>query len=257
MCIDSMIKQLNLWKALVRYNDGTTRYFFPTDKDMKFKSYAGFLDAKLLTNKDAYRLSILQSGSNVANLQVMPVMVSYDTKTKRITEIAENDIDTSGTDGEKSNVKQGLLFEKKVNVILKEMFADVKYNISMQGHSGEIWQLDFIVNDSLVLEVSTEKRSEIKVNTTFLKFIDIKQKYPNYKFALLLENSYKKVYGRHGMEKTERLNLLAPHRTFLAFGFAIIVLDNMKNLMPFIEDKSDSLRCSSLTNDELTKSSLF
>jgi len=242
-----MIKPEEIWQVIASYTDGTTKEFFPTDNDTKLKTRTGYLNAKVFTNKDAYRIGMSQAGDNVSNLQVMPVKVTYDTKTKQVLrKLVQND-ESIDLQSENTPPKLGSLFEKKVNSVLHELFDDVKYNVSMEGHSGQIWQIDFVVDNSLILEVSIEKRSEIKVNTTFLKFVDLARKHPNYKFALLFETPYKKIYGRPGMEKTDHLYRLAPHKTFIAFGFTILTLDDVRNLIAFAKGIIDAYQCSKAT----------
>lgn len=241
-----MLKKEKLWKALVYYRDGTSKTFFQTDKGSKIKTYTGYLGMSF-TNRDAYEIALSQAGSNVKSLQVWPVEVTYNTKTKQIIE-ENSDNGNMAIDWQsgKSNAETGTLFESHVERRLKELFINVRRSVSLQGHSGEIWQNDFMVNDSLILEVSVDKRSEIKVNTTFLKFVDMARKHEDYKFALILESAYKKIYGKSGMEKREYISLLSPHRTFLAFGFPIVLFNDVEKLVPFYEGKLNACDCSSI-----------
>ncbi len=251
-----MIKRESVWKAKVYYQNGTTRTFLPNDKQFRLHSATGCLNARLYTFRDAYSATVAQAGSDLKNAEVWPVEIQYDTKTKQVIVVPpicsrEGKRIMDYTSG-KNNVEQGRLFEDYIEGRLRQLFTNVRRNVWTRGYSGQIWQIDFLLDDSLALEVSTEKRSEIKVNATFLKFVDISRNFENHKFALLLAGSYKKVYGRKGMEKEKYVNPLAPHKTFLAHNFAIVLADYIENLVLFYERKLDACHCSSIPPTEIS-----
>lgn len=253
-----MIRKEFAWKAKTSYENGKSEIFLIDDKEYShlIGKSLGYLNAKTYTFRDAYLAVTKIIKSKAKNIQVWPVEIQYDTKTKQVKELPKQ----SGLDENlqadsyllgKTNVERGKLFEDYIEVMLQKMFTEVRRNVWTQGRSGQIWQIDFLVGNKLVMEASTEKRSEIKVNTTFLKFIDLKEILQDHKFALLLASSYKKVYGQKGMVKQDRIIPLSPHKTFLSHNFAIMLVSDIKNLMSFYQGKLDALHCSSILSRDI------
>ena len=151
--------------------------------------------------------------------------------------------------GTKQNVA-GREFEERVYLVLCKSFRQVQRNQRLEGSSGVRWNVDFIVDGSLLVEASTQKSTETKINSTFMKFADIIRKEPQLKCVLLFE----RFHVRQRRRSHRKVFPTSAYRTMLAFGFAILTIDDVSKLVHFKSGTLDSKETSSFPTDFVSRS---
>ena len=121
------------------------------------------------------------------------------------------------------------LFEADIGSKLSEKFRNVEPHARIRGYSGINWNVDYLVDSSLIVEATVQKRLETKINSTFIRFMDITRLHPELKGALLVEKLhvlFHRTLGKHYFPTSE-------YRTFLSFGFAIVTPGGLPKLADF------------------------
>ena len=101
--------------------------------------------------------------------------------------------------------------------------------------------MDFLVDSNCVVEATIQKRLETKITSTFLRFVDITKKHPNFKCALIVDEVhvlFHKTLGKKYFPTSE-------YRVFLASGFALLALDDITKLRDFLSGERTALQSSS------------
>jgi len=136
-------------------------------------------------------------------------------------------------------------FERSVLQLLRSQFEKVESKAGVQGYSGITWRVDALVNDCLVVEVSMQKRLETKINSTFLRFVDITRRNPQVKAALVFEDLY--VGYHHSLGK--KFFPTSEYRTMIQHGFPILTPLTLPQLVNFMAGKANALEVSSKPSD--------
>jgi len=138
-------------------------------------------------------------------------------------------------------VARGGEFESLVEKKLGELFSQVETHVPIEGFSGVHWRVDFLVDSTLIVEASVQRRLETKINSTFLRFVDITRRQPNLKAALVLEElrvGFHKSLGKKYFPTSE-------YRTMLLHGFPVVALEDFARLAGFSKGEAAAIDVSS------------
>jgi len=97
--------------------------------------------------------------------------------------------------------------------------------------------VDALVNDSLVVESSVQKRLETKINSTFLRFVDITKQNQRMKAALVFENLYVGYHRSLG----KKFFPTSQYRTMIQHGFPLLTPDVLPKLVNFNDGRLSAL----------------
>jgi DNA-binding MarR family transcriptional regulator len=120
-------------------------------------------------------------------------------------------------------------FEASIFEVLSRTFKRVEVHKQLEGFSGVRWKVDFLVESDLIVEASVQKRIETKIDSTFLKFIDIARNHGGFKEALVFENLY--VGYHHTLDR--RYFPTSQYRTMIQHGFPIMTLKDLPRLQEY------------------------
>lgn len=126
----------------------------------------------------------------------------------------------------RAKTARGTSFESAIKSWLETHFQRVEAHKRVEGFGGVRWNVDFLVDSCLVLEASVQRRLETKINSTFLRFVDIVRKHPEFKAALILEKLHVGMHKSLG----KKYFPTSEYRTMIAHGFPIVSLDDMSKL---------------------------
>lgn len=132
-------------------------------------------------------------------------------------------------------------FELQVERRLGNLFGQVEVHKRIEGLSGVHWRVDFLVNSNLIIEASVQRRLETKINSTFLRFVDVTRKRPNFKAALVLEEIHVEYHKR----KRKKYFPTSEYRTMITHGFAIVSLDDLAKLEQYARGEANAVEISS------------
>jgi hypothetical protein len=141
----------------------------------------------------------------------------------------------------REQVVRGGEFESRVGKQLSELFGTIESHKQMEGFSGVHWKVDFLVDSNLVIEVSVQRRLETKVNSTFLRFVDLTRKLPRIKAALVLEELYVGFHKSQG----KKFFPTSEYRTMLLHGFPIVAVNDLAKLVSFNKGETTAFEISS------------
>jgi len=141
----------------------------------------------------------------------------------------------------REQVVRGGEFESRVGKQLGELFGTIESHKQMEGFSGVHWRVDFLVDSNLVIEVFVQRRLETKVNSTFLRFVDLNRKLPRIKAALVLEELYVGFHKSQG----KKFFPTSEYRTMLLHGFPIVAVQDLEKLVSFKNGEKTAVEISS------------
>jgi hypothetical protein len=122
---------------------------------------------------------------------------------------------------------KGREFEQRVYELLLNIFSKVSREQYISGKSGYVYKVDFMCDDSIIIECTLQKK---RFDQYFLQFFDMKQAHPDYTFIYLTDNDFSIINSR---KKEYTHNNLFPWRSFNVFtsyGFHFITLEDMDKI---------------------------
>jgi hypothetical protein len=137
------------------------------------------------------------------------------------------------------------VFESSVGARLQSLFRTVETHRRIVGFSGITWNVDFLVNSNFVVEATTQRRLETKINSTFIRYADIFRKHPEMKGALVVEKVHVLLHHARG----KKYFPTSEYRTFLAFGYPLVSIEDVQRLVSFHEGSSAASEVSSRPAD--------
>lgn len=141
----------------------------------------------------------------------------------------------------RTQVSRGSEFESAVQERLGRLFAQVETHKRIEGFSGIRWRVDFLVDSKLVVEASVQRRLETKINSTFLRFVDIVRNHPSWRATLIVDGlhvGFHKGLGKKYFPTSE-------YRTMMAFGFPVLTLADLAKLLEYEKGSVSALEVSS------------
>ena len=136
---------------------------------------------------------------------------------------------------------RGSGFEALVHSELQSLFKRVDIHAKVKGHSGINWTVDALVNGSLIVEASVQKRLETKIDSTFLRFVDITRLNQNIKAALVFESMYVGFHRTLG----KKFFPTSEYRTMIEHGFPILTPGAIPRLVEFFNGEKSASEISS------------
>jgi len=115
----------------------------------------------------------------------------------------------------------------------------------IKGYSGVKWRVDFLAGSNLVVEASVQRRLETKIDSTFLKFVDITREHDGLKATLVFEDLY--VGNRHSLGK--KFFPTSEYRTMVSHGFPILTPNELPRLLEFQRGEISAIEISSKPRD--------
>jgi hypothetical protein len=128
---------------------------------------------------------------------------------------------------------KGREFEQRVYELLLNIFSKVSREQYISGKSGGVYKVDFVCDDSIIIECTLQKK---RFDQYFVQFFDMKQAHPDYTFIYLTDNDFSIINSR---KREHTHNNLFPWRSFHVFtsyGFHFITLEDIDK----IRDAKDS-----------------
>jgi hypothetical protein len=136
---------------------------------------------------------------------------------------------------------RGREFELQVERKLGDLFGQVEVHKRIEGFSGVRWMVDFLVNSNLIIEASVQRRLETKINSTFLRFVDVTRKLPSFRAALVLEE----IHVGYHESKRKKFFPTSEYRTMIMHGFPIVSLDDLPKLEKYAKGEASAVEVSS------------
>ncbi|MDG7007168.1 MAG: hypothetical protein JRN06_02855 [Nitrososphaerota archaeon] len=128
---------------------------------------------------------------------------------------------------------------------MSEIFGKVERHKPVEGFSGIKWRVDFLAGSNFVVEVSVQKRLETKIDSTFLRFVDITRKHQDIKAALVFED----LYVGHHRSLDKKFFPTSGYRTMIQHGFPILTPKEIPRLTEFRRGATTALEVSARPND--------
>lgn len=122
---------------------------------------------------------------------------------------------------------KGREFEQRVYELLLNIFSKVSREQYINGKSGGVYKVDFVCDDSIIIECTLQKK---RFDQYFVQFFDMKQAHPDYTFIYLTDNDFSIFNGR---KKEHTHNNLFPWRSFhvfTSFGYHFITLEDIDKI---------------------------
>jgi hypothetical protein len=128
-----------------------------------------------------------------------------------------------------SSVSRADSFERLIWQKLSGIFRKVERQNRVEGYSGIKWRVDFLVESNFIVEASVQRRLETKINSTFLRFVDITRQHQDFKAALVFEDLY--VGRHHSLDR--KFFPTSEYRTMVQHGFPILTPREVPKLVEF------------------------
>ena len=131
----------------------------------------------------------------------------------------------------RAQMARGDEFERKVRESLAIFFGSIESHQRVEGFSGVKWRVDFVADKTVIVEASVQRRLETKIDSTFLKFIDITRKHPEMRAVLVLTGLQAGLHKSVG----KKYFPTSGYRTMIRFGFPIITPPELPRMLDFVK----------------------